>query len=117
AGGGGCGEGGRGRGEGGGGGSNRRVLGPDGKVKYTRTSATRNAAARAEPEGLIDPWLRTLSFWDGDTPLAVLMYYATHPMSYYGQGGVSSDFRGLARQKRQEGLPPAPPVYVHGRRR
>src|SRR5579859_3630243 len=29
--------------------SNRRVLGPDGKVKYTRTSATRNAKARAEP--------------------------------------------------------------------
>src|SRR5947209_16710199 len=40
--------------------SNRRVLGPDGKVKFTRTSATKDAKARAEPEGLIDPWLRTL---------------------------------------------------------
>src|SRR5581483_10841062 len=37
--------------------SNRRVLGPDGKVKFTRTSATKNPAARAEPEGLIDPFL------------------------------------------------------------
>jgi len=35
--------------------SNRRVLGPDGKVKFTRTSATKDPKARAEPEGLIDP--------------------------------------------------------------
>lgn len=60
--------------------SNRRVLGPDGKVKYTRTSATRDPKARAEPEGLIDPWLKTLSFWNGSRPLAALHYYATHPM-------------------------------------
>src|SRR4051794_20230326 len=45
--------------------SNRRVV-VDGKVKYTRTSATRSKVARDEPEGLIDPVLRTLSFWDGD---------------------------------------------------
>lgn len=77
--------------------SNRRVVGADGKVKFTRTSATKNAAARAEPEGLIDPWLKTLSFWDGDKPLAALHYYATHPMSYYGDGRVTSDFCGLAR--------------------
>jgi hypothetical protein len=82
--------------------SNRRVLGPDGKVKFTRTSATKNAAARAEPEGLIDPWLRALSFWDGTRPLAALHYYATHPMSYYGDGRVSADFCGLARQKRRD---------------
>jgi hypothetical protein len=80
--------------------SNRRLLGPDGKVAHTRTSATKDAAVRAEPEGLIDPWLKTLSFWDGDRPLAALNYYATHPMSYYGDGRVSSDFCGLARRQR-----------------
>src|SRR5205085_4578446 len=58
--------------------SNRRVVGPNGKVKYTRTSATRDPRARAEPEGLVDPWLKTLSFWDGTRPLAALHYYATH---------------------------------------
>jgi hypothetical protein len=79
--------------------SNRRVV-EDGKVKYTRTSATKDPKARAEPEGLIDPVLRTLSFWDGDKPIAALNYYATHPMSYYGDGRVSSDFCGLARDKR-----------------
>jgi hypothetical protein len=82
--------------------SNRRVLGPDGKVRFTRTSATKDPKARAEPEGLVDPILRTLSFWDGNTPLAALSYYATHPMSYYGDGRVSADFCGLARQKRQD---------------
>jgi hypothetical protein len=82
--------------------SNRRVLGPDGKVKFTRTSATKNKEARDAPEGLIDPALRTLSFWDGDTLLAAMHYYATHPMSYYGDGRVSADFCGLARQKMQD---------------
>lgn len=82
--------------------SNRRVLGPDGKVKFTRTSATKNQEARDEPEGLIDPKLRTLSFWDGEKPLAALHFYACHPMSYYGDGRVSADFCGLARQKRRD---------------
>jgi hypothetical protein len=81
--------------------SNRRILGPDGKWKATRYSATTDAKVRDEPEGLIDPWLRTLSLWDGDRPLAALHYYATHPMSYYGDGRVSSDFCGLAREQRR----------------
>jgi hypothetical protein len=94
--------------------SNRRVLGPDGKVKYVRYSATKDPQVRAEPEGLIDPWLKTLSFWDGRRPLAALHYYATHPMSYYGDGRVSSDFCGLARQKRQEDDPTVFQVYFTG---
>src|SRR5262249_29760774 len=44
--------------------SNRRVIGPDGKVKYWRGSATKSQEARDQPEGLIDPWLKTLSFWN-----------------------------------------------------
>jgi hypothetical protein len=82
--------------------SNRRVLGDDGKVKFTRTSATKNKEARDAPEGLIDPKLRTLSFWDGEKALAALHFYACHPMSYYGDGRVSADFCGLARQKFQD---------------
>jgi hypothetical protein len=82
--------------------SNRRIVGPDGKVKFTRTSATAKKEIRDEPEGLIDPNLRTLSFWDGEKALAALHFYACHPMSYYGDGRVSADFCGLARQKRQD---------------
>src|SRR6478736_1303636 len=94
--------------------SNRRVLGPDGKVKFTRTSATKNPEARGAPEGLIDPVLRTLSFWDGHTPLAALHTYACHPMSYYGDGRVSADFCGLARQKRQDEDAGVFQVYFNG---
>src|SRR5262249_6737282 len=72
--------------------SNRRILGPGDKVKLTRFSAAgKDPKMRDEPEGLIDPWLRTLSFWDKEKPLAALHYYATHPMSYYGDGRVTSD--------------------------
>jgi hypothetical protein len=94
--------------------SNRRVLGPDGKVKYTRYSAAKDPKMRADPEGLIDPFLRTLSFWDNDSPLAALSYYATHPMSYYGDGRVSADFCGLARRKRQDEKKDVFQVYFNG---
>jgi hypothetical protein len=94
--------------------SNRRILGNDGKVRFIRYSATTNPQARDAPEGLIDPWLKTLSFWKDDEPLAALSYYATHPMSYYGDGRVSADFCGLARQKRQDEEPKVFQVYVTG---
>jgi hypothetical protein len=94
--------------------SNRRVLGPDGKVKYTRYSAAKDPQSRADPEGLIDPFLRTLSFWDADRPLAALSYYATHPMSYYGDGRVSADFCGLARRRRQAEEKDVFQVYFNG---
>ena len=82
--------------------SNRRIVGADGKVKAVRYSATKVKEVRDEPVGLIDPILRTLSFWDGDSPRAALSFYACHPMSYYGDGRVSADFCGQARQKQQE---------------
>jgi hypothetical protein len=82
--------------------SNRRVLGPDGKVKWWRGSSCKDAEARSKPDGLIDPMLKTVSFWNRDAKLAVLHYYATHPMSYYGDGLVTSDFVGLAREARSK---------------
>jgi hypothetical protein len=94
--------------------SNRRYLGPDGKPRFGRMSATRDAAIREQPEGTIDPWLKTLSFWDGDRPLLALSCYATHPMSYYGKGGVSSDFMGLARKRRQADEPKVAQIYLSG---
>lgn len=77
--------------------SNRRVLGPDGKVALVRMSASKKPEAAAAPEGTIDPRLRLVSFWQDEKPLAALTYYATHPMSYYGKGGVNWDFIGGAR--------------------
>ncbi len=83
--------------------SNRRMLGPEGKVHTTRYTACRDPKIRALPEGVIDPWLRSLIFRDGNNkPLAVLSYYATHPQSYYRTGIANPDFPGMARDARQE---------------
>lgn len=91
--------------------SNRRIPGPDGKIRATRYTACRDAALRAEPEGVIDPDVSLVSFWNGDKPVAVLSYYATHPQSYYRTGVPSPDFPGLARFLRQLALPDA--LHVH----
>src|SRR5207237_1007431 len=50
------------------------------------------------PVGLIDPLLRTISFYSGSERVASLHYYAVHPMSYYGKGIVNPDFVGIARE-------------------
>lgn len=94
--------------------SNRRYVMPDGQVRFDRTSATRNAFAIEAEEGLIDPWLRTLSLWNQDEPIAAASFYAVHPMSYYGQGEVSADFPGLARRARERELPSVHSLYVSG---
>jgi hypothetical protein len=41
-------------------------------------------------------------------------YYATHPMSHYGKGHVSSDFVGLARKQRQKEEPGCTHIYFTG---
>ena len=94
--------------------SNRRYTASDGAVCFDRTSSTRKTEAIAADEGLIDPWLKTLSFWDGDTPLAAVSFYAVHPMSYYGAGEVSADFPGLARRQRQAEMPGVKQIYCSG---
>lgn len=94
--------------------SNRRYLLPDAKPAFGRMSTTRDVIARDAPEGVIDPWLKTLSFWDGDQPVAALHAYAVHPMSGYGQGRVSADFVGLARVRRQADDPRVFQIYGSG---
>ena len=81
--------------------SNRRLLGPDGKVAHVRYTATKNQFLRDQPEGTIDPELKLVAFYEDETPIAVLTYYATHPQSYYRTGLSSTDFPGLARNARQ----------------
>jgi len=88
--------------------SNRRIIGPDGRIAMWRGSSCGDPEIRAQPEGLIDPWLKCIIFYDNDHPLASLQYYATHPMSYYRDGGVSADFCGFLR--------PCPPPASRGDR-
>jgi hypothetical protein len=94
--------------------SNRRILGPDGKVHGVRYTSCKDPALRAEPEGTIDPVVSLVSFWNGDQPLAVLSYYATHPQSYYRTGIPNPDFPGLARFERQLAVPAALHIHFNG---
>ncbi len=91
--------------------SNRRILGPDGKVRAVRYTACQDPKLRAEPEGTIDPIVSLVSFWNGEKPLAVLSYYATHPQSYYRTGIPNPDFPGIARFMRQLAVPTA--LHIH----
>jgi hypothetical protein len=90
--------------------SNRRIMGEDGKIKAVRWTKTLDPAVRAEPEGLIDPWLKTVSFWSEKTKLAALHYYAVHPTSYE-DAFVTPEFTGLARERRQSEDNHVPHLY------
>jgi hypothetical protein len=93
--------------------SNRRVLGPDGKVEHVRWTACKDPEVRARPVGTIDPLLKMISFWDGARPVVALTFYATHPQSYYRTGLANPDFPGIARDQRQEATK-VPHVHFNG---
>ena len=95
--------------------SNRRVIAANGTVNFDRGSnGARTAAYREAPEGLIDPWLKTITLCDGTRRLISLSCYATHPMSYYGNGGVNGDFVGIARELRRREDPNVSHIYLSG---
>ncbi len=93
--------------------SNRRILGPNGRVLFGRMSSSRDPKAKEAEEGIIDPVLKLVSFWDGESALACLSYYATHPQSFYGKGDVTAEFVGLARAERELALS-VPHVHFNG---
>jgi hypothetical protein len=95
-------------------GSNRRYVDASGVARFDRMSATRDAGIRDQPEGTIDPFLKSISFWRGDQPVAVVSSYSTHPMSYYATGRASSDFPGLARKRRSADDPKVFQMYLSG---
>lgn len=93
---------------------NRRIIGLNGKVNSQRGSSSRKPEHHRYPEGLIDPMLKTVALYNGDQKLVASHFYACHPMSYYGDGMVSSDFCGLARRHRQEEDPECTHLYFNG---
>ena len=90
--------------------SNRRIV-KNGKVEATRFTACKDPVLRNEPEGLIDPDVTLIGFWNGDKPVAVMTFYATHPQSYYRTGIPNPDFPGMARFYRQLAIPGA--LHIH----
>jgi hypothetical protein len=86
--------------------SSRRVKAADGSI-LVRWSSCVDPTLRAMPEGTIDPFVKTITFAQGDKPLVRLHYYATHPQSFYGDPRASYDVPGIARQRleQEEGVP------------
>jgi hypothetical protein len=95
--------------------SNRRYITSAGKVAFDRSSMSGGRPEQRDADvGLVDPLLRTLSFWNGDRPVCALHAFAVHPMSYWSTGWVTSDFPGLARQRRQADDPSIHQIYASG---
>ena len=85
--------------------STRRVIGSDGKLR-PRFSYIDDLALRAEPEGTIDPLLKTITLARGEKPLVRLHFYACHPQNLANNRNVGYDFPGIAREtlEKQEGV-------------
>jgi len=95
--------------------SNRRVEQmPGGRIGRMRGSSCKVPELIALPEGLIDPIVSVLSFWNADKPVAVLSFYACHPQSYYRLGIPSPDFPGIARFIRGQDVNMALHVHFNG---
>ena len=61
---------------------------------------------------MIDPWLRTITFYQEQLPLVRLHYYASHPQTRSGPV-VSSDVPGIAREQ-FEAEEDVPQIYFTG---
>ena len=94
--------------------ANRRIIGLNGKLVSQRGSSSRKPEHHRFPEGLIDPMLKTVAFYNGNKKLVASHFYACHPMSYYGDGRVSADFCGLARRRMQKQEPDCLHIYFNG---
>lgn len=94
--------------------SNRRVDKINGKINTMRGSSCNDPLLREKPEGLIDPDISLVSFWNNNKPLAILSFYATHPQSYYRTGIANPDFPGIARYLRQLAVPEALHIHFNG---
>jgi hypothetical protein len=58
--------------------------------------------------------LKTVAFYEGEKKLVACHYYATHPMSYYGDGRVFSEFVGAARKRLTAEEPGCTHIYFTG---
>ncbi len=73
----------------------------DGRIVVRYSAGGKSPELAALPEGKIDPYLKTLTFAQGERPIARLHYYAVHPQSFYGDPRAGYDFPGMARERLQ----------------
>ncbi len=81
--------------------STRRIRGEGGMIIVRYSVGGKDPTLAAAPEGDIDPYLKTVTFAEGNQPLVRLHFYATHPQTFACTGVASSDFVGKAREALQ----------------
>lgn len=94
--------------------SNRIVKLKDGSFSTRYSSEPSRKELRKMGRGVVDPEISLVSFWNGNEPVAVLSFYATHPQSYYLTGVANPDFPGIARAIRELEEPDALHVHFNG---
>ena len=82
--------------------SSRRLENEDGSIQGRSSSTRGSPGLRELPEGRIDPDVRTVALFHRRQAIVYLHYYATHPMSYYGDGRTSYDIPGIIRNNLEE---------------
>jgi len=79
--------------------SNRRIELANGTILGRSSSTKSEPKLREYPEGVIDPWVRTVAVLEDDRTIACLHYYASHPQSFYGDSRASYDVPGIIRER------------------
>ncbi|MFP6763121.1 MAG: carbohydrate-binding family 9-like protein, partial [Planctomycetaceae bacterium] len=79
--------------------SSRRIERADGSIQGRGSNTATSPELRTLEEGLIDPWVRTVTLENDGGPVAQLHYYASHPQSFYGDGRASYDVPGIIRDR------------------
>jgi hypothetical protein len=72
--------------------SSRRCRDEKGVIRPRWSDAGSAPLLSALPEGMIDPYLKTITFARAGKPLVRLHYYATHPQTRFADGRATSDF-------------------------
>ena len=94
--------------------SNRRVEFADGTSAFARGSTTRDAAVRDLPEGQIDPWLKVISFWDGERAAGGDQRVCHASDEHLRQRRNFQRFRGAGPRARQRDDAAVQQIYVSG---
>lgn len=94
--------------------SNRRTYNDDGSIAM-RFSMCGDTELKKRPEGVFDPYLRTIGFFGNDEQvICALHYYASHPMAAYMRNMVSADVPGVALNSVAERYRNNNNVYITG---
>jgi hypothetical protein len=79
--------------------SNRRLVRADGSIQGRSSNTKSSPQLRELPEGVIDPWVRTISFENSKSSHVQVHFYASHPQSFYGDSRASYDVPGIIRER------------------